>query len=129
MDATGRVAHRLVLPDGAERRVTIRAPLAAQLASAGYQASARHSSGDLAPPLGPHRQCQRVCGRRLVSPPIERETMFAEKPVGSVRPETYARLRTSKTVAVTAAEHDVFGDGTVILKQATGTRRATRCFT
>jgi N-acyl homoserine lactone hydrolase len=37
-----------------------------------------------------------------------------------VRPETYARLRTSKSVSVTAQEHDVFGDGTVILKQAPG---------
>ena len=114
------VAHRLVLADGAERRVTIRAPLAAQLASAGYQASAvthlaiSHHHWDHT------ANAHAFAGAIWLSPAIEREAMFAEKPVGSVRPETYARLRTSKTVAVTAAEHDVFGDGTVILKQAYG---------
>ena len=59
-------------------------------------------------------------GATWLVPPAEREAMFAEKPTGNVRPATYARLRTSKSVAVTAAEHDVFGDGTVIMKSAPG---------
>ena len=43
-----------------------------------------------------------------------------DKPTGTVRPAMYARLQSSKSVAVTAAEHDVFGDGTVVIKQAPG---------
>ena len=51
---------------------------------------------------------------------IERDAMFVEKPVGAVRPATYASLRDRPALIVSADEHDVFGDGTVILKQAAG---------
>ena len=114
------VAQRLMLFDGSERRVTIRTPLAAQLTAAGYQPSAvtylalSHHHWDHT------ANANAFAGATWLVPPVEREAMFVDKPVGSVRPETYSRLRTSKTVAVTAPEHDVFGDGTVILKQAYG---------
>jgi len=114
------VAQRLVLADGAERRVTIRASLAAQLASAGYKASdvthlaLSHYHWDHT------ANANAFAGATWLVPAVERETMFADKPTGTVRPETYSRLRTSKSVTVTADEHDVFGDGTVILKQAHG---------
>lgn len=51
---------------------------------------------------------------------VERDAMFAEKPPGIVQPATYAALKTSKTVILTEDEHDVFGDGTVIIKSAPG---------
>lgn len=114
------VAQRLVLADGAERRVTIRASLAAQLAAAGYKA------GDVTHLALSHHHWDHTAnanafaGATWLTPAIERDAMFVDKPPGSVRPETYSRLRSNKSVVVTADEHDVFGDGTVILKQAHG---------
>jgi glyoxylase-like metal-dependent hydrolase (beta-lactamase superfamily II) len=46
--------------------------------------------------------------------------MFSADPPGGARPETYSALKNSKTVSITAAEHDVFGDGSVVIKQAPG---------
>jgi glyoxylase-like metal-dependent hydrolase (beta-lactamase superfamily II) len=114
------VPTRLVLADGAERRVTIQAPLDAQLKAAGRRAA------DVTLLALSHHHWDHTAnanafgGATWLVPPAERAAMFVEKPVGSVRPETYARLRTSKSVSITAAEHDVFGDGTVIIKSAPG---------
>ncbi len=46
--------------------------------------------------------------------------MFSADPPGGTRPETYSALKNSRTALITTAEHDVFGDGTVIIKQAPG---------
>jgi N-acyl homoserine lactone hydrolase len=46
--------------------------------------------------------------------------MFAEKPPGATQPSTYSALRQSKTLILKADEHDVFGDGTVVVKSAPG---------
>jgi N-acyl homoserine lactone hydrolase len=46
--------------------------------------------------------------------------MFAEKPPGTTQPSTYSALRQSKTLILKDDEHDVFGDGTVIIKSAPG---------
>jgi N-acyl homoserine lactone hydrolase len=46
--------------------------------------------------------------------------MFADPAPGAARPATYAALKGSKAVHVTADEHDVFGDGTVIVKASPG---------
>jgi hypothetical protein len=51
---------------------------------------------------------------------VEHDLMFSADPPGGARPETYSALKNSKTVLITTAEHDVFGDGTVIIKQAPG---------
>jgi glyoxylase-like metal-dependent hydrolase (beta-lactamase superfamily II) len=53
-------------------------------------------------------------------PQAERDEMFAETPSGNVRPATYASLRNSRTVILMSEEHDVFGDGRVIVKRAPG---------
>jgi len=50
----------------------------------------------------------------------ERDAMFAEKPPGVTQPSTYAALRNSKTLILESQEHDVFGDGTVVIKAAPG---------
>jgi N-acyl homoserine lactone hydrolase len=50
----------------------------------------------------------------------ERDAMFAEKPPGTTQPSTYAALRNSKTMILKTDDHDVFGDGTVIIKWAPG---------
>ena len=46
--------------------------------------------------------------------------MFSEKPPGVTQPAYYAALKTSKTVIIQDDEHDVFGDGAVIIKSAPG---------
>jgi len=46
--------------------------------------------------------------------------MFAEKPPGVTQPSSYAALRNSKTLILKSQEHDVFGDGTVVIKAAPG---------
>ena len=114
------VATRLVLADGAERRVTIQSSLEAQLKASGhrpadvnYLALSHHHWDHTA-------NSNAFAGATWLVSKAERDAMFAEKPVGSVRPATYARLKTSKSVTVSAAEHDVFGDGTVIIKSAPG---------
>jgi len=113
------VPTRLVLADGAERRVTIQSPLEAQLKATGRRAA------DVTYLALSHHHWDHTANANafaaatwLVSP-AEREAMFG-KPAGTARPATYDRLRTSKSVAITAAEHDVFGDGTVIIKSAPG---------
>jgi N-acyl homoserine lactone hydrolase len=113
------VPTRLVLADGAERRVTIQSPLEAQLKATGRRAA------DVTYLALSHHHWDHTANANafaaatwLVSP-AEREARFG-KPAGTARPATYDRLRTSKSVAITAAEHDVFGDGTVIIKSAPG---------
>jgi N-acyl homoserine lactone hydrolase len=51
---------------------------------------------------------------------IERDAMFAEKPVGIIQQATYSALKTSKTTLLDKDDYDVFGDGTVVIKSAPG---------
>ena len=51
---------------------------------------------------------------------VERDAMFAASPPALTRPSTYAALTRSRTVAIGAEDHDVFGDGTVVMKLAAG---------
>jgi glyoxylase-like metal-dependent hydrolase (beta-lactamase superfamily II) len=51
---------------------------------------------------------------------VERDAMFAEKPPGVTQPIYYTALKTSKSVVIEDDEHDVFGDGSVIIKLAPG---------
>lgn len=114
------VAHRLVLPDAQERHVTLRSTLRGQLASVGYaprdvtHLALSHYHWDHT------ANANAFAGATWLVRQVEREAMFAEKPVGAVRPATYASLRDSRTVILKDDEHDVFGDGAVILKLAAG---------
>ena len=114
------VQQRLVLPDSQERRVTLRSSIKAQLAAIGYQpADVTHLA------LSHHHwdhtaNANAFAGATWLVPRLEREAMFAEKPVGTVRPDTYASLRKATTTVISEDEHDVFGDGTVVLKLAPG---------
>ena len=114
------VQQRLVLPDSQERRVTLRSWIKAQLAAIGYQpADVTHLA------LSHHHwdhtaNANAFAGATWLVPRLEREAMFAEKPVGTVRPDTYASLRKATTTVISEDEHDVFGDGTVVLKLAPG---------
>jgi glyoxylase-like metal-dependent hydrolase (beta-lactamase superfamily II) len=113
------VAVRLMLADAAERRVTLQSSLEAQLRAIGRRASdVTHLS--LSHYHWDHTaNANAFAGATWLVPPAERQAMF-DKPTGTVRPALYERLQSSKSVALTAAEHDVFGDGTVVIKQAPG---------
>jgi N-acyl homoserine lactone hydrolase len=114
------VRQRLVLADGQERFVTLARPLAAQLQAAG------HKPADITYLALSHYHWDHTANAGMFASAtwlvrqIERDAMFSEKATGTSRPQTYAALKNSKTVIVTADEHDVFGDGTVILKAAPG---------
>jgi len=50
----------------------------------------------------------------------ERDVMFADKPTGIIQPASYSALKNAKTKMLTAADYDVFGDGTAIIKYTPG---------
>lgn len=111
--------QRLFLLDKQERRVTLTQSIGQQLKAAGYTpASVTHLAVS-------HYHWDHTANAGLfahatwLSRPAEREAMFSA-PAGTARPQTYESLRKSKMVPVTANEHDVFGDGTVVLKLAAG---------
>jgi glyoxylase-like metal-dependent hydrolase (beta-lactamase superfamily II) len=113
------VQQRLVLPDSQQRNVTIVKSLAAQLADSGYApADVTHLA--LSHYHWDHTaNANAFVGAVWLVRQSERDAMF-ENPIGTARPSTYGALRKSRTVIVSNDEHDVFGDGTVILKAAPG---------
>jgi glyoxylase-like metal-dependent hydrolase (beta-lactamase superfamily II) len=114
------VQQRIVLPDGQERRVTLRGALKPQLAASGYgprdvtHLALSHYHWDHT------ANANAFAGATWLVRQIERDAMFAEKLAGTVTPLTYASLKNSRTTIVDQDEHDVFGDGAVILKVAAG---------
>ena len=50
----------------------------------------------------------------------ERDAMFAEKPAGIIQQSTFNALKNSKAIVLNGEDHDVFGDGTVVIKYAPG---------
>lgn len=114
------VTQRLVRRDGQERFVKLGAPLEAQLASAGYKPS------DVTHVAFSHYHWDHTADANLFAgaawlvPRLEHDAMFRPDPPGGARPETYSSLRDARKVFIDDAEHDVFGDGAVILKQAHG---------
>lgn len=114
------VTHRLVLPDAQERDITLVKPIAAQLAEAGYSpSSVTHLALS-------HYHYDHTANANMFAkatwlvPQAEREAMFASPVPGVTRPATFEALRTSSTVSIDADDHDVFGDGTVVIKAAPG---------
>ncbi len=114
------VTHHMVLADSQEREVTIRKSLRSQLAEAGY------SPENISYIVLSHYHYDHTANANQFAQATwlvrgtERDAMFADPPPGVTRPSTYAALRTSKTVLIDSDEHDVFGDGTVIIKAAPG---------
>jgi N-acyl homoserine lactone hydrolase len=114
------VEQRVVRADGAERVVTLGPALAEQLRASGYVlADVTHLA--LSHYHWDHTADANTFAHAtwLVRQP-DRDAMFADEAPGAARPTTYAALKNSQSVIVTADEHDVFGDGTVILKHAPG---------
>ncbi|HLF10031.1 MAG TPA: N-acyl homoserine lactonase family protein [Gammaproteobacteria bacterium] len=114
------VEQRLLRRDGQERFVKLAAALVSQLASAGYQPS------DVTHLALSHYHWDHTADANLFAsatwlvPQVEHDAMFSADPPGGTRPETYSALNNSRTTIISQNEHDVFGDGTVIIKQAHG---------
>jgi len=112
--------QRLVRQDGNERFVTLGPSLIAQLAESGYapedvtHLALSHYHWDHTADAGSFAHATWLVAAG------EREVMFADEPPGGTRPWTFGELRTSNVVLVETDEHDVFGDGKVIVKQAPG---------
>jgi glyoxylase-like metal-dependent hydrolase (beta-lactamase superfamily II) len=114
------VQRRLVLSNSQERLVTLRNSLTAQLAAIGYSPATitylalSHYHWD-------HTANANLFARATwLARPIEREAMLPQRPPDVPQPSTFAELRNSKTIPITTDDHDVFGDGTVVLKLAKG---------
>jgi N-acyl homoserine lactone hydrolase len=112
--------QRLLRRDGQERFVKLAPTLTSQLKSAGYEPddvthlalSHYHWDHTADANLFAHAQW-------LVSE-IEHDAMFRADPPGGTRPETYTALKNARKTSLTQAEHDVFGDGTVVIRSARG---------
>jgi N-acyl homoserine lactone hydrolase len=103
------------------RYATATRPLTAQLADIGFAPT------DITYISFSHFHWDHVGNANLFAPTatwlvraLERDVMFADPPSPRTEPANYSALRNSTTVIVTDAEHDVFGDGTVLLKSAPG---------
>lgn len=114
------VVHRLNLPDGQPRQVTLHATLGAQLKAAGF-APRQVTHLALSHYHWDHTaNSNAFAAAQWLVQPAERDAMFAEKPVGAVRPQLFGSLKQARTVLIRQDEHNVFGDGAVIIKSAPG---------
>jgi N-acyl homoserine lactone hydrolase len=102
------------------RYATSTKPLSARLAEVGY------APGDIKYLALSHfhwdhvGNCNLFAGATWLVPKAERDTMFAEPPSPRTEPENFSALRNSKTIFITTADYDVFGDKTVVIKSAPG---------
>lgn len=118
-EPSGAKKH-LVLANGQDRNMTLGLPLLAQLETAGYKPtdvgylSLSHYHWDHTANANSFPKATWLVRQ------ADHDAMFAPEPAGSVRPNTYASLKENPSVIVTSEEHDVFGDGTVLLKAAPG---------
>ena len=121
MEGTG--ARQIVIrSDKRERPVILGPSMLEQMAASGY------SPMDITHLALSHFHWDHTANANLFAHaawlvrPEERAVMFPDTPLNnSARPMTYAALQdNANTVLVTDEEHDVFGDGRVILKAARG---------
>jgi N-acyl homoserine lactone hydrolase len=114
------VARRLVLSNSQERRVTLRTTMKAQLAAIGY------SPADITYLALSHYHWDHTANANQfvrstwLARQAERDAMLPKQAPDPPQPSTFADLGNAKTVVITDDDHDVFGDGTVVLKLAKG---------
>ena len=95
-------------------------PLLPQVAAAGYNPAditylaLSHYHGDHV------ANANAFAGSTWLARKAERDVMFADPPPARVTVANFIKLKDSKTIFVEKDEHDVFGDGTVMLKSAPG---------
>jgi len=113
-------AKHLVLANGQDRNMTLGPPILEQLQTAGFKPD------DITHIALSHYHWDHTANANAfpkatwLARQADRDAMFVPMPEGSVRPQTYAGLMKNPTVIITAEGHDVFGDGSVILKSAPG---------
>jgi glyoxylase-like metal-dependent hydrolase (beta-lactamase superfamily II) len=113
------VAHHLSLPDQSTRDLMLNKGLLPQLAEIGYQPS------DITYIALSHYHWDHVANANAFANAtwlvrqVERDLMFADKPPVTV-PAWYTALKDSKTIIIAGEDHDVFGDGTVVIKSVPG---------
>lgn len=114
------VRHRLVLPGPQERFVTVAKALKTQLAESGYKpadithVALSHYHYDHSANTNDYASATWLVRQ------VERDAMFSAKPPDLVQPSSYSALRNSQTTIIKTDDHDVFGDGTVVIKFAPG---------
>ena len=119
-----------VIPDSAfkaggapatDGRSSVDKPLLPQLAALGYTpanidylALSHYHSDHTA-------NANAFAGSTWLVHPADRDFMFGTPPPGTIiQTATFAALKTAKTKLLDAADYDVFGDGTVVIKYAPG---------
>jgi N-acyl homoserine lactone hydrolase len=119
--ATGSsIVHRLSLPDGQTRDIPLLRPLGDQLSELGYPPSRiryialSHYHYDHTANANAFANSTWLVRR------VERDAMFATPVPGTTRPDTYARLKSAKTILIETDQYDVFGDSSVVIKFAPG---------
>lgn len=114
------VQRRLVLSNSQERRVTLRNTLRAQLARIGYIPS------DITYLALSHYHWDHTANANQfvrstwLARENERSAMLPAKAPEVPQPSTFAELKNARTVLIATDDHDVFGDGTVVIKLAQG---------
>jgi glyoxylase-like metal-dependent hydrolase (beta-lactamase superfamily II) len=100
--------------------VTATQPLLPQLAAAGYTpadvdyfAMSHYHSDHTA-------NANAFAGATWIVQQAERDYMFGDDPQGIIRPDTYDQLRNAKTIMLNNEDHDVFGDGSVVVMATPG---------
>ena len=120
ISSSSGVEQRVLRADGQERIVTLGPPFVEQLRTSGY------TPADVTHLALSHYHWDHTANANAFAHAtwlvrqIERDAMFAAKVNGATRSTTYAALENSRSVIVASEEHDVFGDGTVIIKSAPG---------
>lgn len=117
----GRVqAVSVTLTGNQQRTVTMIRTLRSQLAEIGYSPAnidflaLSHLHWDHT------ANANAFAGSTWLVPQAERDAMFGATPPPLSQPANYAALKNSRTVIVNVPTHDVFGDGTVVLRSAPG---------
>jgi N-acyl homoserine lactone hydrolase len=114
------VVHHLSLPDGQTRDIPLMRPLGEQLTELGYPPSKiryialSHYHYDHTANANSFTDSTWLVRR------VERNAMFATPAPGTTRPDTYARLKSAKTILIETDQYDVFGDGSAVIKSAPG---------
>jgi N-acyl homoserine lactone hydrolase len=114
------VVHHLSLPDGQSRDIPLIRSLSEQLAEIGYPPSKIRYIALSHYHYDHTANANSFADTTWLVRPVERNAMFATPAPGTTRPDTYARLKSAKTILIETDQYDVFGDGSAVIKSAPG---------
>ncbi len=118
---TGKFTTQHVsLPDGQTREADVDKTLRGQLAALGYSPTDINFLALSHYHYDHTANANQFAAATWLVRQSDRDAMFGGKFFGSLQPSTFAALEKSKTIVLKEDEHDVFGDGTVIIKAAPG---------